>query len=346
MEITLVGWGFDESVGFGVARYSGNLLKGLKDRGIKTRTISCSRYPQTPLDASLGFFSYFTLKVLTQIPKTRLYHFTLDRAGFAVPFVKRIYGTKVITTIHDVNFHMPTDNRFPLRNKEIGIMIKNSDLILAVSSQTKRDLVEHFHVPEDKIRIVPHGIDNKFKPQKRAKNKVFTIGYIGGFTRYKNVKFLLNSYSIFEREFGIASKLVLCGKGPGYEECVDLSKKLGIKNVDFRGFVDEKDLVDLYNSFDVFVFPSDMEGFGIPILEAQKCGLPVIIRRNARISEEIARFCIKADDEKHMAEQLASIHGTGFLFSEEHMRYLDGFTWDSCINKTIKAYEEVLTYDG
>ncbi len=136
-------------------------------------------------------------------------------------------------------------------------------------------------------------------------------------------------------------KLVLYGKGPQYDSCLSLAKELGIKNVEFKGFADEKDLVKIYNSFDVFVFPSKMEGFGFPVLEAQKCGVPVIVKEAARISPEITEFCLKSKDENHLSDILLGIAEKGFVYPNSHEEYLKQFTWEYCTATTISIYEKI-----
>ena len=251
----------------------------------------------------------------------------------------------MVTTIYDLNpfFFMDLDRHTLLPvSKGLSAAIKHSDLLLVISSQTKADLMKYFPVDEKKIRITLLAADKKFMPLERKKGGVFTVGYIGGFAGGKNVPFLIRAYSIFEKKCKVPCRLLLYGKGAQYQECARLAKALGTKTVEFRGFADEKDIVDIYNSFDVFVFPSLAEGFGLPIIEAQMCHVPVIVKDGAHVPDEVTRFCLKAKDEEHLAQLLEKVQSEGFTFSKEHLEYLKQFTWDACIDKTISAYEEVL----
>jgi len=73
-------------------------------------------------------------------------------------------------------------------------------------------------------------------------------------------------------------------------------------NVKFMGFAPEEKIVEIYDSFDVFVFPSLYEGFGLPILEAQARGLPVIIYKYGKIPKEVRKYCFEAESPEHMAQ--------------------------------------------
>jgi glycosyltransferase involved in cell wall biosynthesis len=346
LELTLVGWRFDAGAGFGVARYAARLLGGLRGRGARVATIAYPRFFDSPLNSDMRFIAYSTLEVLLKVPRTRLYHLTMDRPGFAVPVLKKLYGTKVVTTIHDVNFHIPSapGPRFPLRDREVAAAARHSDLIITDSAQTRGDLIRNFGIGEERIRTIPLGVDARFrrkKPQGARAERPFTVGYVGGFAGYKSVDFLLRAYSVFEKR-GIPSRLVLYGTGTRHGDCVRLARELGIRSAEFRGFAPDDALPGIYNGFDAFVFPSSMEGFGLPVLEAQMCGVPAIVREGARIPEETTRFCPRARDEEHAADLLERIHAKGFRFSREHLAHIRSFTWERCVSKTMDAYGEAL----
>jgi glycosyltransferase involved in cell wall biosynthesis len=215
-------------------------------------------------------------------------------------------------------------------------------MVIAISSLTKADIVERFGVDPERVRVTLLGTAVKFKPIERAPNPVFTIGYLGRFDGYKDVAFLIRAYAVFEKANPGASRLVLYGKGAKYAECMELSKSLGLKGVEFRGFAAEGDIASIYNSFDLFVFPSNLEGFGLPIVEAQKCHVPVIVKGAAHIPEEVTRYCLKAKDEEHMAALMGQVMKGGFVFSPEHLKHLEEFSLASCARKTLAVYEEAL----
>ena len=353
--IALVSQCLDRPLGFGISTYSYQLFQELKKRNIEVKTIIAPlTFPSKPY--------FLSFKVLLNVTHTKLYHFLEPTTGIIFPLFKKFHPDKVIiTTIYDLQLYLFYHNqknksqnlygrgwRAAIRNvttqfhiQSIRTAVQNSDLLIAISSQTKRDLIDYLDIAENKIRVVPLGADERFKPIKRTKNRSFAVGYLGNFESHKDVPFLIHAYSIFEKQYP-QSKLVLYGKGAKQEECLELARKLGIKNAEFRGYADEKDLVNIYNSFDVFVFPSDMEGFGLPIIEAQRCLVPVIVKEKTHIPEEVTKFCLKAKDEQHAAELIEGVYNNGFTFTKEHKNHLAQFTWKNCADRTIEVYEEFL----
>lgn len=338
MEIALVAQYLDESVGYGISRYAVKLLAGLRSKGLGVKTISCPHKFPSPLKSAFDYYIYLPLLVLLKGGRAKVFHFTMQQAGFAIPLLKKLRGKKVVTTIHDLHPFLPGTKSLPLLKTAIRISADWSDHIIADSEQTKSDLMRIFGTPAEKITVVSLGIDEKFRPLKRPKNKEFTVGYLGAFTEQKDVPYLLRAFSEFENKAKKPVRLVLYGKGPQHGYCVELAKKLGIKNVDFKGFAEEGKIVEIYNSFDVFVFPSKMEGFGFPVLEAQKCGVPVVVKEQARISSEITEHCLKSKNEGELAHILIRISEQGFDYPALHTEYLRQFTWDSCLMKTIETY--------
>jgi glycosyltransferase involved in cell wall biosynthesis len=144
------------------------------------------------------------------------------------------------------------------------------------------------------------------------------------------------------------TKLVLCGRRTlEYSALVQLAKDLDIDgDVEFRGFVGGESLRTAYNSFDVFVLPSEWEGFGFPILEAQRCGVPVIIREHAHIPQEVSKYCLKASSEEDMADKISEVLANAALREaviEQGLEYSKQFTWERTVQETLKVYEEALS---
>ena len=82
-----------------------------------------------------------------------------------------------------------------------------------------------------------------------------------------------------------------------YDYKMAVAAAAGDRAIEFMGFAPDDKIVQIYDSFDVFVFPSTYEGFGIPIIEAMSRGLPVIINKEGRIPEEVRKYCFEAKDE-------------------------------------------------
>jgi glycosyltransferase involved in cell wall biosynthesis len=118
--------------------------------------------------------------------------------------------------------------------------------------------------------------------------------------------------------------------------------------VEFHGPAPDTDLVDVYNSLDAYVVPSEWEGFGLPILEAQRCAIPVVIRGDAHIPEEVGRHCLKATSAQHMADILYEILTDDTLrerVATTGLEYSKRFTWEKTLKETISVYKEVIFGD-
>ena len=206
-------------------------------------------------------------------------------------------------------------------------------------------MIAHLGISGDKITVVNLGVDDMFTPMKKEPRGHRVIGYVGALSRRKRLDYLLKTFRLLkERHTETPIRLVICGsKRLEYPALVKLAAELDVSNdVEFRGFVEEDALVETYNSFDVFVLPSEWEGFGLPILEAQRCGVPVVVREGAHISREVSKFCLKARSEEDMADkiyQLLTNSDLGATTIEKGLEYSRRFTWENTVEDTLKVYE-------
>jgi len=224
--------------------------------------------------------------------------------------------------------------------KFVGTQNLNSDYLLVPSMQTKEELT-NLGFSSSKIFITPHGIDRAFISTRiRYKNqtKNLIVGYLGSFNPNKNVQFLIKAANKIDNNY---IKFDIWGAGPEFEH---LRKESKNKNILFRGFAPEDKKVEIYDSFDVFVFPSLYEGFGIPIIEAQARGLPVIIYKYGKIPKEVRRYCFEAESPEHMAQIIEQLKENGYKEKDRKkaMEYARSFTWEKTARETLKVYENAL----
>ncbi len=348
MRVALIVDEFSVEKGTGIARYSYELYKGLKDRGIDVKPIII-KSSKIPFGEAINHVFRLPYHVLREVKDFDLVHATSPITGLCFPFIKK----PKVMTYHDIISMIFKDSGNSRHARlaaplffRIGMW---SDRIIAVSSQTKEELVEHLGFQEEKVAVINLGLDNGFEPCRREKKDHFTIGYLGAFTLRKRVDYLVRVFYLLKKEHpGMRVKLALCGKKSlEYNNLVRLVKDLGIENdVEFRGFIPQEKLRETYNSFDVFAITSEWEGFCMPILEAQRCGVPVIIREDARIPKEASECCLKANSEEDMA-YIVYKHSTEPGFRENIINrgldYSKRFTWERTVNDTLKAYEDVLS---
>jgi glycosyltransferase involved in cell wall biosynthesis len=211
--------------------------------------------------------------------------------------------------------------------------------------------MKHLHVSEDKIVVVNSGIDERFRPLRTGPRRgYYTVGYVGTLlSPRKRLDYLLTAFHLLKAKHpGRRAKLVLCGDEGGQAVGLrHLTESLGLcQEVEFAGYVPDEKLVETYNSFDVLVLPSDWEGFGFTILEAQRCGVPVIIRKDAHIPSEVSACCLKARSEEDMADQMYQLSTDVELrhrITEQGLEYSQRFTWDRAVQETLRVYDEAMS---
>jgi len=215
----------------------------------------------------------------------------------------------------------------------------NADYLIAVSTLTKEDLIS-LGYDRNRIFVVNHGIDERFlAPTRSYPNKKFIVGYLGVLAVRKNPRFLIEAFKALK---DTNTELHVWGK-PGYSMQKIIQDANKIKNIKFKGFAPEDKKVEIYDSFDVFVFPSLYEGFGIPIIEAQSRGLPVIIYKYGKIPKEVRRYCLEAESPEHMVQIIEDLKENGYNEKERKkaMEYARSFTWERTAKETLEAYRKL-----
>jgi glycosyltransferase involved in cell wall biosynthesis len=280
-------------------------------------------------------------------------HVTDQELGFVAKILHGRTSAKIVTTVHDLErfrkelyrgFVQKAYNEIVKRN--IISALRYSDGILCNSSQTLEDVKAVFGTPK-RCMVVSHPVKPsvlKAASPIRKRHGTFTIGYIGALAYHKNVMLLLKAAKLMKNEK--AYRFMVYGTGTEHDSLVDYKNRNGLDNVEFPGFADEKRIAQIYDSFDVFVFPSMCEGMGLPILEAQSRGLPTIIYSKGRITEEVARYCFKARDERQMAQIIRRLHTKGYSEKgrKKETAYAREFSDEATAGKTFEFYKSVLAH--
>lgn len=268
-------------------------------------------------------------------------------------------NARSVLTIYDLIMLFP-EFFVPLYpREELKRYIDRADSIIAISEHTKRDIINFFNVPEEKVRVILLAADERFRciEDKEAIRKTLDIYgisdeyilYTGPMELRKNVPALVRAYSILKTENKISHKLVLAGnKGGGqYKEIMDIISSDGIENeVIFTGFVADDDLPYLYNGASVFAFPSLYEGFGLPPLEAMACGCPVVTSNTSSLPEVVGDAGLMVDPNRpeELAEAMWRILEESELRAELRERGLKRaaeFSWRRCAEETLAVYREL-----
>lgn len=298
--------------------------------------------------------SLWTTRAIRRLPLDLLH----DPTG-SMLFARRP-NCRSVLTIHDLtSLMMPGVNRRGwLAHRLFGRRAcHHADRIIAISEQTKRDLLHHHRVPEGRIRVVANGLSARFQlPAAEEVARVrdrWTGGrpfvlFVGVLQPRKNVPALLRAYAA-ARAQGLAWPLVIAGgKGWGYEPIFALVEELKLHDaVVFTGRVDDAELPALYGAAEIFAFPSLYEGFGWPPLEAMACGTPVICSNASSLPEVVGEAAVSVDprDERAWTEAILRLAGDADLrrsLRESGRRRAALFSWERCARETWAVYQEAL----
>ena len=264
--------------------------------------------------------------------------------------------TKKVTTIHDMTiylFQSSFDPKIIKTQKARLVKVKKEvDLVIADSEATKEDIVKFLEIPEEKVRVVYLGVSDEFRPaddeiinavlQKYKIKKPFILS-VGTQEPRKNIQKLIDAYEKIKQEYPDFS-LVLVGKqgwGEGFRST---------EGVNWTGYIPKEDLVAVYSGSRVFVYPSLYEGFGLPILEAMACGVPVVTSNSSSMAE-IAKDVAILVDPRSETQLEKAIKMVINLTLDDYQKMVRAslncsrkFTWTKTAKETLKIYREVYRF--
>ncbi len=280
--------------------------------------------------------------------------------------VQPVAGTcPVVLTIHDVTFLKYPDRLNALRQRYLATLTRYSARrarrVLADSAATRQDVVEAFGVPADRIDVVYPAFDADFRPLEPADREALAqldafrarhglpqrvILYLATLEPRKNVDRLVHAYSRLVRH-GIPHALVLAGgKGWGYETIFRAIEEHGLQErVMLPGYVSRDEQPLWYSAADLFVYPSQYEGFGLPALEAMACGVPVITSNASSLPEVVgsAGMTVNVDDVEALADAMLAVLTDEDLASRMRRAGLERaarFTWTAAAEACVLAYRK------
>ena len=226
-------------------------------------------------------------------------------------------GVKNITTVHDLTYHF---YRHGLARAvhlwEEQRALRHSDAVICISENTKRDLLRFYPwVKEESIHVVPNGVSDVFRPMPEVEKKGYLL-------------FVGNSTAAYKR----------------YDVALRVAQLTGLELVTARGITLEQ-LNKRYNEALCLLYPSDYEGFGIPVVEAQRAGCPVIAQRWSSIPEVIGAdgLMVEHASPEHMAQEMADIVRQLQSRSTERIiragqKNASRFSWDNTYRLTKQVY--------
>ncbi len=287
---------------------------------------------------------------------------TLFVPAHTVPW---IHPKKTVVTIHGLEYEFCPEAYSWWERVYMRWSIRNScrwaSRIIAVSENTKRDLMRLYGVPEEKITVVYEGVGGR---ELRIKNKELGSNpgrlssvsnipsskpyflFIGRIEARKNVARMIEALDLFKKKCGTNHQLVLAGKpGYGYERIKN--QELRIKHIDNVinvGYVSEEEKWELLRNADGFLFPSLYEGFGLPVLEAQSVGVPVLTSDTSSLPEvsgadsAVLVDPLSVEDIARGIEKIALDSDFRSAIIENGQENVRRFSWEKC----AKEVSEIL----
>lgn len=303
-----------------------------------------------------------------RLPPGNLYHAT----EHLLPRLAR----PTVLTVHDLIFeafpqHHTWTNRAFLQ-VAMPLFVRAADAIIAVSQQTRWDLVARYATPEAKIRVIYEGIDNRFTRRsdwQSDSQQQYRSDYqsdlrrryspdrpyllmVGTLEPRKNHAASMRALARLKKA-GHPHRLLISGaKGWLFEPVAALVDELGLTDdVTFAGRVPDEELPALYAGADALLLPSLYEGFGFPVLEAMACGTPVVCADSSSLPEVAgdAALLVPATDDEALAAAVARILTEPGLADELRRRgavQAARFRWETCAAETVALYRQVVEVRG
>jgi glycosyltransferase involved in cell wall biosynthesis len=291
----------------------------------------------------------------------RSYHATEPDGLVLVPGVATVATLYDLIPLRQPGAHFPP-HRFDQR---VGYgrylrLLQRADRLIAISEATKRDAVERLGIAPERIAVTPLAVDERrFYPRPTDAVEA-TIGryglrrpyflHVGASTYHKNTTRVLQAFDLFSRENGVAHALYIAGKWtPKALAALDTSYAALVRTGRVRvlGFVPDDDLPALYAGADALVYPSLIEGFGLPVLEAMRCGTPVLTSSTSSLPEVGGAAALYVDPYSvdEIAAALCKLANQPSLRADlaaRGLRRAEMFTWARTAEQTVRVYGELL----
>lgn len=267
-----------------------------------------------------------------------------------------------VITVHDLIFKLFPEHHKKLNyiflNQAMPLFVKRADHIITISESSKRDLIEHYHTPPEKISVIYEAAAPDFRPPtavqiNAAKNRYHLpeqfLLVVGTIEPRKNYSRLIEALMQLRAKHPDLKLVVVGSKGWLYESFFQKIADLNATDhVIFTGFVSDEDLPAVYAAATITVMASIYEGFGLPILEAMACGTPVVSSNRASLPElgGNAAYYFNPEDIEEMAAVINTVLEDSALritLRDKGVEQAARFSWEKTAQETIAIYRQLLS---
>jgi glycosyltransferase involved in cell wall biosynthesis len=253
-----------------------------------------------------------------------------------------------------VHYSRETNVFYPVIEKRV---FTSADYIVSVSNFTKARIMEKYEIPENRIETIYHGVEKSsceltendirvFRESLKLRGEIPLLLYVGKVNdRRKGLDLLLKALKIVTEQ----RSAVLLVAGPGNQtDARNIAASLGIsEKVLFLGSVDPVTLQKCYAICDVYVFPSRLEGFGLPLLEATEAAKPIVATNVGAIPELVEKginaYLADPDERSIAAAIITAMEDTqnGSITKKFSKTALNSFSWERTTRLTSELYERL-----
>jgi glycosyltransferase involved in cell wall biosynthesis len=270
------------------------------------------------------------------------------------------HATRSVVTFCDMTFLLHPELHQPVKRVFFPAMMRwsarHADRLITISESTRADLVRLWNVEPGRVTAVPLAAGDEYRPvsgqqvaaacERHGLRAGHYILYVGVLEPRKNIDRLVAAFGRVADRLGDLD-LVIAGKqGWMYDRIFEQVTALGLaERVRFTGYVAQGDLPGLYGGARVFAYPSRYEGFGLPVLEAMRCGVPVVTTNVSSMPEVAGQgaLLVDPDDVNGLAEALARLVEDTELAQTLACRgrqQAARFSWERCAVETRGVYEQ------
>ena len=346
----------------GASRYYYEMIRRMADKPDTELDVYMGKYiNRYGLEAHKDKFAEFKGNEIRHIPRTKLLSIKLQKPFFekyayrqdADIFHQTYYNNynlnknfKRVITVLDFT-HEKMSGNFVKLDKTAELKKKailSADGIICISGTTKKDLLELYSVPEDRIKVIYLANSLRKDVSDTPVYKEPYILYIGDRRSYKNFGLMIEVF--VNNEFLKDIKLVCFGGGAFTKAESDMIAVNKLNNNFIQTDGSEPVMSNIYANALAFVYPSHYEGFGIPILEAMFYGCPVVASNSSCLPEIGGDACLyfNPNSSEELADKLKSVIFDNSIKQElskkGKLREME-FSWDKCADNTYNFYKEI-----